>query len=819
MKRPILPVLLWYTAGVVIGAWVALPIVGLFILSFVALGIAFSSAWLRPVVLGPLLLFAGAANVTCKTTVLSPIDIRLIVGENIETARVRGTIIQTPTHRIRWRNGKEIWRTLAVIEADSINCTGTWQRVSGRIAADVPGVLGREYFSGRAVEVSGVLQHPPGPAAPGLFDYRSYLRWQGIYYRLQTRSTNNWALVGNRQEKARPPLSDRFVQWAQKILARGLPSEDEPLRLLWAMTLGWRTALTDEVSEPFMKTGTMHIFAISGLHVALLATILVAVLRVVRVPRSVCGVIIIPTIWFYTAATGWQASAIRSSIMMTVVVVGWALRRPGDLLNSLAASAFLILVWDPRQLFQAGFQLSFFVVLSMALLGGPFMEWIRATIRTDPWVPKELLPAWKRWAISGLRNTANAFAVSLSAWLGSLPLIAMYFHLVTPVSLGANLVMVPLSGAALTCSLGSLLCGAWAGWVSELFNNSAWFWMRLMMLISERASELPGAYFRVPTPHVGLVCAYYLALVAAGVQGPRARRWRAGLVLTASTLFVVFCLGAWNRRGEVMISILPMRGGHAVVIDAPSRENDLLIDCGDEQSAAFVVKAYLESRGFSTLPCMVLTHGDVRHVGGASLIAEEFQVATVCTGQNRSRSPSYRQMLAQLAQEPNRWRKLCSGDTVAGLRVVHPERGESFAMADDNAIVLAGELGGVRVLLLSDLGPEGQAALVERAGLGHGGIIVTGLPSKGEPLNESLIEAVNPELVIVADADWPAYERAGDAVRKRLERTGVPVLYCSDVGTVTLRLKAGRWRLSTMNSPSPEISPPHGQPEKQIRRD
>jgi competence protein ComEC len=429
-------------------------------------------------------------------------------------------------------------------------------------------------------------------------------------------------------------------------------------------------------------------------------------------------------------------------------------------------------------------------------------------IRTDPWVPGELVPAWKRWAISGLRNTANAFVVSLSAWLGSLPLIAVYFHLVTPVSLAANLVMVPLSGAALTCGLGSLLCGAWAGWVSELFNHSAWFWMRLMMLISEKASLLPGAYFRVPTPHFGLVCAYYLALVAAGVQGLHARRWRTGLVVVALMLFAVFCVGAWSRRGEVTVTILPMRGGHAVLVDGPGRANDLLIDCGDEQSAAFVVKAYLESRGFSRLPWMVLTHGDVRHVGGASLIAEEFQVATVCTGQNRSRSPSYRQMLAQLAQEPKRWRQLCSGDTVAGLRVIHPARGESFAMADDNAIVLDGELGGVRLLLLSDLGPEGQAALIERGGPGRGGIVVTGLPSRGEPLSESLIEAVNPELVIVADSDWPAYERAGEAVRKRLGKSGVPVLYCSDVGTVTLRLKAGHWQFSTMNPRKPSDALP-----------
>src|SRR4029077_7095626 len=117
-----------------------------------------------------------------------------------------------------------------------------------------------------------------------------------------------------------PPVADRFLAWAQPTLARGLPGEDESLRLLWAMSLGWKTALTSEINEPFMRSGTMHIFAISGLHIALIAGILVSLLRVAQVPRGWCGLAVIPSIWFYTAATGWQSSAIRSTVMMTVVI-------------------------------------------------------------------------------------------------------------------------------------------------------------------------------------------------------------------------------------------------------------------------------------------------------------------------------------------------------------------------------------------------------------------------------------------------------------------------------------------------------------------
>src|SRR6185312_5587192 len=133
----------------------------------------------------------------------------------------------------------------------------------------------------------------------------------------------------------------------------------------------------------FIRTGTMHIFAISGLHVALIAAILVQLLRFFQIPRGACGLVIIPLIWFYTGATGWQPSAIRSTIMSSMVVLGWSLKRPSNLLNSLLASAVIILIWQPEQLFQASFQLSFFVVLSMALL----LE--------DQNVSNPRLPMWK----------------------------------------------------------------------------------------------------------------------------------------------------------------------------------------------------------------------------------------------------------------------------------------------------------------------------------------------------------------------------------------------------------------------------------------
>src|SRR5689334_6310258 len=144
---------------------------------------------------------------------------------------------------------------------------------------------------------------------------------------------------------AQRPLADRFRTWARQALARGLPAEDESLRLEWALTLGWKPALTEEVSEAFVQAATYHIFAVDGLRMAIIFGIFFGLFRALGLPRAVCGVGLIPLIWFYVALTGWPASAIRATVMLTIVIGGWVLKRPTDLLNSLLAAALIILTW------------------------------------------------------------------------------------------------------------------------------------------------------------------------------------------------------------------------------------------------------------------------------------------------------------------------------------------------------------------------------------------------------------------------------------------------------------------------------------------
>ncbi len=798
LKHPLLPVLAGYAAGVVVASFVPVPLIPGFLVAAALAAGALTLERHRSWPLAGLLFIAGALNCTIKSVALSPHDLRRVLDAGPQLVAVRGRLVTSPELRVSTAGDKESWRTRAVIELTQLGRDGDWQPAVGRVAVSTPGVLGAGFFGGSRVEVFGVIRPPGAPGAPGLFDARPYFSRQGIHFQLETLGTNDWRLAVGVAQPLRAPLADRFIAWARRTLAQGLPEEDEALRLRWAMTLGWRTALTDEVSEPFMQTGTMHIFAISGLHIALMAGTLVAVLRVLQVPRAATGLIAVPLLWFYTGATGWQASAVRSTIMMSIVIGGWALKRPGDLLNSLAGAALVILFWEPRQLFQASFQLSFAVVLSMGLLAPPLIRVRDRLLRSDPFLPAELLPRWRRWFDPAIRFLTSSFVISFAAWMGSLPLIASYFHLFTPISLLANMAIVPLSSLCLMCDLGALAAGDWLPKLAGLFNHAGWFWMVCMVRISEWAAALPGAFWWVPAWGAAWTAAWYTALLAVGsgwLQQPGRRAWAAGVPLALAAIAGGLSLA---DRGTTTLTALPLNGGSAIWVDAPGHGDDLLFDCGNVFAVERLVLPYLHAQGVNRLSNLALSHGDVRHAGGAALLTSNLAPARIWTSGVPFRSPSYRALVKGLERVPGRWHRVQRGGDLAGWAVLHPAAGDPFSVADDHAIVLRREIAGCRVLLLSDLGRDGQSALLARqAGL-EADLVIAGPPARGEPLSEALLDAIRPQLIVVADDERPASARAGARLRERLARRGVPVVFQSDEGTVTLRFRAGSWSAETM---------------------
>ena len=265
---------------------------------------------------------------------------------------------------------------------------------------------------------------------------------------------------------------------------------------------------------------------------------------------------------------------------------------------------------------------------------------------------------------------------------------------------------------------------------------------------------------------------------------------------------LVLAGAAWEWRRahtEVVLTVLPLNGGHAVFVDAPGRNNDWLVDCGETNAVQFITKPFLHAQGVNRLARLALTHGDLQHVGGTHLLWDDFQVAHTDTSPIRFRSAMYRDLMSALDAVPERHGIIARGDTAGCWSVLHPGADDKFPQADDSSLVLLGQFHGTRILLLGDLGRPGQEALMKRGADLRADIVVTGLPEQTEPLCNGLIEAVQPKLIIVADSEFPATKRAGRGLRERLDAAHVPVIYTRTDGAVTLTIQPTRWIMRTMN--------------------
>src|ERR1051325_896107 len=225
MKQPLVPVALLYGAGVLLGHFIEAPLnaafIAVFIITFAALWQEKLRAWLLPASI----FFFGWLNMTARTTILSPYDLRALWQDRVELVSLRGRIVESPSQRISLRNGNESSHTLAAIEASAIQSRKEeWRPAFGQIMSRTTGVLPAELTEGQMVEITGVLLQPAAPVAEGLFDYARYLRLRGIHYELKVERAADWQISG---PVARRPVAERFRTWAQSGLARGLPEQDE----------------------------------------------------------------------------------------------------------------------------------------------------------------------------------------------------------------------------------------------------------------------------------------------------------------------------------------------------------------------------------------------------------------------------------------------------------------------------------------------------------------------------------------------------------------------------------------------------------------
>nr|WP_256534094.1 ComEC/Rec2 family competence protein [Lewinella sp. JB7] len=296
-------------------------------------------------------------------------------------------------------------RTATELRITGMLTEGRLHPVHGKLLAYLPADT---VTVGDDLLLAAPIAPPSGPLNPGAFDYAAYLANQNIFHQSFSDSSE-WTRIGRQAGHPLRIIGHRSREAWFASLQPYLRGDD--LAVAAALIMGKRDLLETEVKSAYADTGAIHVLAVSGLHVGILALIATQLLRFLFPPRRVWrilgAVLTVLLVWYFALVTGLSASVQRAALMVTVVVLGKSLNRNNHVFNLLAIAALLMLVVEPKQLFQVGFQLSFAAVAGIALFTRRIQRWV--------YLPGPLRYAW------------DAIAVSTAAQLGTLPLALYYF--------------------------------------------------------------------------------------------------------------------------------------------------------------------------------------------------------------------------------------------------------------------------------------------------------------------------------------------------------------------------------------------------------
>ena len=286
-------------------------------------------------------------------------------------------------------------------------------------------------------------------------------------FREQPWMRNRWERTSYGENNAFSGVRDEL----SRRIGIGLDSERDAVALNRAILLGERKALPKHMKQAFVESGTMHVFAISGLHVMAVASLLSLIMRLLMVPRRWIGVFALPFLWAYIIIIGYPPSAVRAAIMATFYLMAPIFWRRPDALRAWALTFLLVYIGKPTMITNVGAALSFIVVLSIILAG--------------------------RYSNRFKSRIVSMIFVTFSAWAAGVPIAAHVFGRVTPGGICANLLLVPVAGVTVVTGMLGMLISFISETLAAYFNNLSALFTDGMVVISETIAGIPGANLEV----------------------------------------------------------------------------------------------------------------------------------------------------------------------------------------------------------------------------------------------------------------------------------------------------------------------------------
>ncbi len=678
---------------------------------------------------------------------------------------------------------------------------------------------------GDLLKVSGLLSRPDPAGNPGAFDYRTYLERQGILVQLLARGDSAVQKIGT---AGASPLHRTALKTKQKLAAVAATSLTGPqAAVLNGIIFGTQGMIDRETRRTFSETGVVHILSVSGLHVGLVLGGLLGLLRLLRLPSGVIAPLATPVLVFYVLMTGLNPAVLRSAIMALLLTWAHHFGRDRDWPTTLALAALLILLWNPLLIYHPGCQLSFAATWGILYLAPVLANACSALLKG---LPDQMA-----------RGVSLALAVPLAAQLATIPLVAWYYNLLSPVSIPANLLAVPLVG--LIMGLGLLATALGLVWLplASLVNAATGLSLDLFMALVTIFQQLPGAVIYLATPPVFLIPAWYAGLLAA-VRVCSAG-WLAGLRqrcmgwLPAGALVVALVLIWWPWSGGCFLTVhfIDVGQGDSVLVQTPGRHN-ILIDSGGMTGELVtgtgvgdqVVEPYLRRLGVNRIDVLILTHAHEDHCGGAVSLVKHFPVGLAVVSPvletqddgDRDKSKSsgggavssaYTALLQKMSGEGIPVRRAAAGDNLRleegiEIEILAPLETAAGIKTDTNnsSLVLKLSCGSRSFIFTGDAELEEQKELITRAVNLHTDVLK--VPHHGSrSLLPELVELAEPEAAVISVGAHNSFGHPSQSTLELLERCGVNVYRTDRDGAVIMRTDGYNLEVKTGNKTGGDV--------------
>lgn len=663
---------------------------------------------------------------------------------------------------------------------------------SGRVLLRDIRTEGETYFYGDLVRVRGKLIKPQGAANFGQFDYRAYLERRGIKYQLAVSAPEDIQYLA--QDRGHPLVAyllrarERYLQ-----VIDVLPSVDAAL--LKALILGERNLVSPEIADFFTASGIVHLMAVSGVHVGLVATLALWVGSLLHLPFALKSLASAIIVGIYIVWTGFTASAARAGIMFLIGLLGQAAGRPRNSLVALAAAAGILLLINPWNLYDIGFQLSFAAAVGILYL--------------VPLVPSAE-HKWQRWL--------TPFVTSLAAQLTTWPLTAYYFSGVSLVGCVASVLAIPVASLILAIGLLGLLVGAWYLPVAQVLLGATGLALTALTFLARWFAQLPGAFLYVKRPPVVFMLLYYTVFFAAPyfLWSKRGNIRRRRFLFAAMALVLL----AISWRGPVTpvltVDFLAVGQGDAILIQSPSGQA-ALIDTGPRQNLGDsifdagekILLPYLRAQGIHRLELVFISHGDSDHAGGAPAVISALPVGAVMV------PATFDGIGADLVKKETEQRGVPLYPATRGLKVDLGDGVEITVLSppsepivsdspdNDNSLVLYLKYGQTTFLFTGDAGWPTEEYLLKSGFPGTAQVLKVAHHGAATATSDQFLAELKPMLAVIS-VGKNNFGHPSPATMERLINHGVGIVRTDQAGQVQIKSDGRILQVSTFANPRGE---------------